>query len=204
VKPAVPRLHAVTDDSVLELPDYLDRARALAQAGKLALHVRAGQLGGRELIELARATINTTRGTGSLVIVNDRVDVAKAVGAAGVHLPARGLPIAAARQILGPHALIGRSTHGVDEAAVAADEGADYVFLGPLWPTESHPDRPPLDTQMIMRVHRVAVIAIGGVTAERAAACREAGAHGVAAIRSLWHVPEPGSAARHVLLSFRR
>lgn len=193
----LPRVHAVTSDGVLQLPDRATRARALANAGAVALHARSHTIGGRRLIECA----TMFNETGAVVFVNDRADVARVVHAAGLHLPARGLPVAAARQIVGPHMLIGRSAHSASEARRAADEGADYVFLGPIWETASHPHRAPLGPHVIAEAHPARVIAIGGITPERARICREQGAHGVAAISALWQAADPGAAVRAILLS---
>jgi thiamine-phosphate pyrophosphorylase len=198
VSVTVPRLHAVTNSDVIALPDLAARAAAIAAAGAVALHARAGAVDAARLIELARLL----RDAGAALLVNDRADVVRLVGAVGLHLPANGLPVAAARQLLGPEVLIGRSTHDPEEARAAHEAGADYVFLGPIWETASHPGRRPLGPSAIAAASPAKVIAIGGVTPERADECRAAGAHGVAAISALWHVRDPGSAARRMLVSF--
>ncbi len=95
--------------------------------------------------------------------------------------------------------MIGRSTHGVREARAALRDGADYVFLGPVWPTPSHPEREPLGVGPLREVADLPVIAIGGITPARAAECREAGAYGVAAVSAIWHAADPGVAARALL-----
>lgn len=191
-----PRLHAVTTDAILARPDLAAVAARLAAAGPVALHVR-----GRHTSARRRAEITARfAGAGAVVLVNDRADLAFAARAHGVHLPARGLPIAAARRLLGPDALIGRSTHAPEEARRAHDEGADYVFLGPIWQTASHPDRAPLGPQAIAAARPARVIAIGGITPARVAECLAAGAFGVAAIRALWDADDPGSAARTMLV----
>jgi thiamine-phosphate diphosphorylase len=197
VKPAVPRLHAVTDKQVLSFPDFAARARAIATAGDVALHARAGAVDASQLIALA----NLLHETGALVVVNDRADVARFVAAGGVHLPAAGLPPQRVREMLGPEVVIGRSTHDPGEAREAHEAGADYVFLGPIWPTASHPERVPLGVDAIAAAAPARVIAIGGVTPERAALCREAGAWGVAAISGLWGADDSGEAARMFLVS---
>jgi len=201
----VPRLHAVTDAGVLALPDLAARAAALARRHDVALHCRHAATA-RAAFQATEMFLRTVAGPGARVIVNDRADIARATGADGLHLPADGLPIDVARALLGPAALVGRSTHTPDEARRAADEGADYVFLGPIWPTPSHPGRAALGVEALHRARDVGIplIAIGGVTPARAAACADAGAHGVAAISALWQAPEPGSAAARFLLSFSR
>lgn len=199
--PALPRLHAVTDDRIVALSNLLSFARALAAAGPLALHLRAPGLTGAALLALARQLQNVVTGTASRLIVNDRADVARICGAGGVHLPEQGLPIAAARALLPAGATVGRSVHSAEDARRAADQGADYVFLGPIWETPSHPGRPPLGPDAIAAAQPARVIAIGGVTPERARVCREAGAYGVAAIRAVWEATSPGLVVQQILLS---
>jgi len=192
MRAGLPRLHAVTTDGVLNLPDFDSRARALCAASDVAIHVRSGTAGGRRLVDATRVLLSM----GGFVLVNDRVDIASAVGAAGVHLPAAGMSLSDARQLLGSEMIIGRSTHTPEEAVQSADEGADYVFLGPIWSTPSHPDRPPLGPEVISAAARARIIAIGGVTPERVPICLQHGAYGVAAVSGLWLAPDPGSAAR--------
>jgi thiamine-phosphate pyrophosphorylase len=106
--------------------------------------------------------------------------------------------------MLGPDVLIGRSTHSASEAREAHAAGADYVFLGPIWPTASHPDRAPLGVDVIAAAVPARIVAIGGVTPARTAQCREAGAWGVAAISALWGVEDSGAAAARFLVSLER
>lgn len=200
MRPAVPRLHAVTNRQVLLLPDFAARARAIAAAGDVALHARPGPVDARQVIAVA----TLLHETGALVVVNDRADVARFVSAHGVHLPATGLPLPRVREMLGPDVIIGRSTHDPGEARDAHAAGADYVFLGPIWPTGSHPERAALGVDAIAAAAPARVIAIGGVTPARAAECRAAGAWGIAAISALWGANDSGAAAREFLLSFER
>jgi thiamine-phosphate pyrophosphorylase len=119
------------------------------------------------------------------VLVNSRVDVALAVGAAGAHLPERDLPPAAARRLLGGSRLVGRSVHSVDAAREAESQGADYVVFGPVFATPSHAAGVPAGLEALRAVAAaltIPVLAIGGIDAGRAEACREAGAAGFAAI----------------------
>lgn len=198
--PTLPRLHAVTDDTVLARPDFLERVAAIAASGPVAVHVR-GTLPGRALAEVAAEVRAVVARSPSWLMVNDRADVALATDAHGVHLPERGLPTEAARRFMGGTRWIGRSLHAPADIAPAFGDGADYVFLGPIFPTESHPDRGAVGVDAL-RGHDGPVIAIGGITPERAAACIACGAYGVAAVRALWHAPDPGAAAAAFLLSF--
>ncbi len=197
----IPPLHAVTDDRVLRLPDFLERARAVSLGPEVGLHLR-GTLPARTLLRLAGALRPITAATGTRLIIHDRVDLARLCDADGVHLPGHGLPVPAVRRLLGADALLGCSTHTGDAARSAVAAGADYAFLGAIWPTASHPDRVPLGTAALRGALPAPVIAIGGVTAARAAAARAAGACGVAAIRALWDAADPAAAARALLLSF--
>lgn len=221
----LPRLHAVMDDRIAALPNVEELARAIATSSQVAVHLRAPAFPGRRFFELAERLKAALAPSGALLFINDRVDVALGCGAAGVHLPGHGLPVAAARRLLGAECFIGRSVHAAGEATGAAAapslpspaaeaggaaEGggageaagaADYVFLGPIWQTASHPGRPPLGVEAIAAAQPARVIAIGGITPERAAECRKAGAYGVAAIRALWDARDPGAAAREMLLS---
>ena len=195
----VPRVHAVTNPAVVALPQLEPIARALAISPSVALHARLPGADGARLLALAERLAGASQGT---IFVNDRVDVAVVAGAAGVHLPANGLSTTAARKLLAPGQLLGRSAHSADEARMAFDQGADYVFLGPVWATSSHPGQRPLGLHALRGFSSLCVVAIGGVTVERATECRDAGAWGVAAISALWNAKDPGAAARAMLLSF--
>jgi thiamine-phosphate diphosphorylase len=195
----VPRLHAVTDDAIAARPDAESLARAIARPGT-AVHARAPGLEGRAHLEFATRIIAAARAGGAVGVVNDRVDVARATGAHAVHLPAHGLPVDAVRPLV-PGLLVGGSVHSADGARRAADLGADYVFLGPIWETPSHPGRGALGPAVLRGLDAIRVIAIGGVTPERAGEARDAGAWGVAAISALWRAPDPAAAVARMLVS---
>ncbi len=194
----LPRLHAVTDDRILSLPDLFERACAIATAGEVGLHVRGRTLGARRLLEVAEKFAET----GAPVFVNDRADIARITGAAGVHAPELGLSTPALRRIVGGQIWIGRSIHTPERARLAIAEGAHYVFLGPIWETRSHSEIPTLGPTGIVAAAVAPVIAIGGVTPERAQQCRAMGAYGVAAISALWDTSDPASATAELLVSF--
>lgn len=134
------------------------------------------------------------------ILVNDRADIAASLGI-GVHLPEEGLPTKAARRMVGSTALVGRSIHSLDAAFYARDEGADYVIFGPVFDTPSkRVYGPPQGVEALRVVARglgsFPVLAIGGITPERAGACIEAGAYGLAAIGALWDSGDPVAAYR--------
>jgi thiamine-phosphate diphosphorylase len=200
---SLPRLHVVTDDRVLGRPHTVDRARGMLDAlgPAVALHVRGPGMSARALYDAAVALAPAARSAGALLVVNGRLDVALAVDA-GVQLGQRSIPTPRARALLGPDRVVGYSAHDPDEAVRATEAGADFIVLGTIWPTATHPGRPggglELVRDTVARVGRP-VVAIGGVTPDRAREARTAGAWGVAAIRGIWDEADPVDAARRYL-----
>jgi len=129
-----------------------------------------------------------------LFIVNDRCDVALAVEADGVHLGQKDLPLSLARRIMGPRAIIGISTHRAEEVVKAAEEGADYIGFGPIYPTETKIDHEnPVGIDGIKEIRSMTslpVFAIGGITPETMGLCLAAGANGVAVVSAILDSPE--------------
>jgi thiamine-phosphate diphosphorylase len=197
----LPRLHAITDDAVLADADVGIRAAAIAAAGPaVALHVRARKSLGASLARSVTRFIALASPPEAAVFVNGRPDLALAVGAQGVQLGTRDLSVADARTVF-PRGWIGRSVHNVDESRAAVDEGPDFLLLGTIFVTPSHPGAPPLGLATLERVAGLGlpVIAIGGITAESTASVRDAGAWGVAAVRALWSAADPYAAAMSLL-----
>lgn len=197
----LPRLHAVTDAAVIAADDFPVRAAAIAAAGPaVALHARDRSAGGAALARVAQRLLALARPPEAAVVVNGRPDVAAAVGAHGVQLGADDLGPAEARRTF-PLGWIGRSVHSAAEAETAVGEGADYLLVGNIYETASHPGRPGAGLELVRRTVGLGlpVIAIGGIDAARAAAVRDEGAYGVAAIAALWRVPDPASAALALL-----
>lgn len=197
----LPRLHAITESRVLADPDLGKKAAAIAAHGSVsAIHLRDRGAALPALAETGRRLLALTRPAESALIVNGRADLARALGAQGVQLGEDDLAVTSARTVFGA-GWIGRSVHSIDGAKAAVDDGADYLLLGSIYATASHPDRAPLGVAAIESVARSGrpVIALGGVTAERAGECRNAGAWGVAVIRALWDAPDPYAAARDLL-----
>ncbi len=168
-------------DRIATLLDCVGRA---ARQGATLIQLREKDLPARELFALAQAAQARLAETGGKLLINDRLDIALAVGAAGVHLPAAGLPVAAVRHAAPARFLITRSCHSLAEAAAAARDGADFCLLAPIFPTPSKPGAVPLGIEALRAAAAHArVLALGGVTEENIAACLAAGAAGIAGIR---------------------
>jgi thiamine-phosphate pyrophosphorylase len=155
---------------------------ALSQAGVEAVQIREKELSDRKLLEVTRRAVACAKPQG-LVIVNGRADVALASDADGVHLPGLGVPVEAARRLIGARRLVGVSTHSLEEVVRARDAGADYVFFGPVWSTPGKGPPQGLEALRKAAAIGVPVIALGGITIERFGAASEAGAAGAAGIR---------------------
>ena len=160
------------------------QARRAADAGVDLIQVRERDLESGALAALVTDLLDVTRDSPTRIVVNDRLDVALACGAGGVHLRGDSIPIDAARRLAPAGFLIGRSVHGVDEAIGAA--GADYLIAGTVFASASKPSDAPLlgieGLRAIVRAVPLPILAIGGVDAERAAGVAASGAAGLAAI----------------------
>ena len=186
---------------IVAADDFGIRAAAIAAAGAaVAVHARHPGGTGAGLATTARRLVSLARPPEAAVFVSGRADIAAAVGAQGVQLGKDDLTPADARAVL-PRGWIGRSVHTVEEAGDAVKEGADFLVVGSIYRTATHPDRKPAGPELVTRTARLGlpVIAIGGVTPERVAELKQAGAYGVAAIRSLWLAGDPAGATMAML-----
>jgi thiamine-phosphate diphosphorylase len=203
----IPRLHLVTNDPVIAAAGFVDRAAAVLDAygPAVALHVRGHASTGGGLYRLAESLAGAAAAVGALVVVNDRVDVALAAGC-GAQLGRRSIPVPAARTLLGPGAVVGYSAHEAGEAASMAGTGVDFVVLGTIWSSASHPGEPAAGTSLIAAAVEalaataatgaaaVPIVAIGGVTPARVREAMAAGAHGVAVLSGVWGAGDPVAA----------
>jgi thiamine-phosphate diphosphorylase len=161
------------------------RVAAAARGGAHLIQVRERELDGGPLCAFVRRCLEAVRDTPARVVVNDRLDVALAAGAHGVHLRADSVPVGRVRAMTPPGFLVGRSVHSVAAARRATDEHADYLIAGNLFPTSSKPGRPGAGIALLEAVAGAVpcpVLAIGGITVETARGLARTGAAGFAAI----------------------
>jgi thiamine-phosphate pyrophosphorylase len=174
--------------------------RPLAEVVDEAIHggvnvvqLREKDLPASELYAVARQ-LRGVCGSRALLLINDRVDVALISGADGVHLGERSVPVAAARKLLPPSMLVGRSVHSVNAAREAEQDGADYVLVGTVFASPSHPEVEPAGVGMLESVRSrigIPVLGIGGITPENVGGCWQAGADGVAVQSAILRADDP-------------
>lgn len=190
----LPQLYAITDARLSGLP-HAEQVLRLARGGARLIQLREKQRGAGEFFREAETALKIARRLRVRLIINDRVDVALALGADGVHLGQDDLPPLAARRILGDRALIGFSTHNVEQAVAASALPVDYLAIGPLFATSSKENPDPVVGLDGLRHVREAVprhiplVAIGGITPENAQAVLAAGADSLAVISALLRDP---------------
>jgi thiamine-phosphate pyrophosphorylase len=197
----LPRIHCITDFDLHDA-STLDLLEAVVAAGVDAVQVRAKSLSDAELFGFTRALVDRLSGRGgAAVLVNDRIDIALAAGAHGVHLGAGDLPVAAARR-LAPHSfLIGATCRNADDAEQARSAGADYAGVGPVYASTTKQGLPsPIGLDRLAGAARVLpAVAIAGITADRVREVRAAGAHGVAVAGAICRATDPPAAARNIV-----
>jgi thiamine-phosphate pyrophosphorylase len=197
----IPRVYAITDSSATL--SHVEQVEQFARGGARWVQVRDKGVGARELFDIVVAALAVARPLGVKVIVNDRVDVALASGADGVHVGQEDVPAAAAREILGPERIVGLSTHSTEQARAAAALAVDYVAIGPVFATSTKENPDPVvgleGVAAARAVVRLPLVAIGGITLERAASVLAAGADSVAVVSDLRSVGSIESRVREYL-----
>ncbi|MBI5901938.1 MAG: thiamine phosphate synthase [Deltaproteobacteria bacterium] len=182
-------LYAFIDAAYVDLSGAGDAAAGLLSGGARIVQLRAKDVAPRDILVAARAVREATERSGALFIVNDRADIAMIAGADGVHLGQDDPDVEEVRGLLGPEGIIGLSTHDVKEAVEAETLGADYISLGPIFPTRTKKDaQTPRGLTMLSEVRsavRLPIVAIGGITRENMEEVFKAGADSVAIISGI-------------------
>ncbi|HEV2495945.1 MAG TPA: thiamine phosphate synthase [Terriglobia bacterium] len=202
----------ITDRHALGSTTLDDCIPEAIAAGVDLVQIREKDLATRELMRLVESAVAAAHGTPARIVVNDRLDVALSLGAAGVHLGSQSLPAEVVRRILGSRArcdfLIGVSCHSLEDALAAESAGANYILLGPIFATASKLRYgPPLGIAKLADVAqrvKIPVLALGGITVERVKPCLEAGATGIAGISIFQTAPSLAERARELRAQFVR
>ncbi len=196
------KLYVVSDRALARGRSEEDMLRAATAGGATAFQLRGKEWSDRELFSVGKRLASLCRELDVLFLVNDRVDIAMACGADGVHLGKCDLPVVVARRLMGSAAVIGASAQNVTEARNALSAGADYIAASPVWATPTKPDAPnPLGLEGMRAICRAVsspVIAIGGMKAENAEEVIRYGADGVAVVSAIVAADDPSTAARRI------
>lgn len=187
-----PRTHLITDVPTLDRMS-LDHVVSVAGTAADAIQVRAKDATDRALVAWTSALVDRVRSSGVRVIVNDRLDVALAAGADGVHVGADDLPVGCVRALVDDGFLVGATTRGAEDVRRAIADGADYCGVGPVFATSTKAGLPaPVGLDVLREAATLGpVIAIGGVTPARVGAVMAAGAHGFAVVSAVWQAVDP-------------
>ncbi len=197
-------LYVITGESKARGRGHLNVAAAALAGGADVIQLRAKEASARIALEIAQSMAEMVRSRAErrLFLVDDRVDVAMAAGADGVHLGQSDLPVAAARSLLGPYAVIGATATTIEEALRAEQEGANYIGVGPVFFTDTKPDAGDalgLDAlREIKRRVRIPVVAIGGINKDNLEEILEAGADGIAVISAVTEAVDMENAVKEL------
>jgi len=184
----LPCIYPITDRQLSSL-SHSEQVAALSEGGARLIQLRDKSAASGEFYREAAAALALGRRLGVRIIINDRVDIALALGAAGVHLGQNDMPPDAARKLLGEEAIIGLSTHNLEQALAAAEKPVDYIGIGPIFPTSSKEKSDPIvGLEGLRRVRQrveMPIVAIGGITLANAREVFDAGANSVAVISAV-------------------
>lgn len=196
------RLYVITDSRLISSGSLVEAVEEAIRGGATVIQYREKDAPTRRMVEEARLLKALCKARGIPFIVNDRIDVALAVDADGVHVGDDDMPVALARKILGPHKIIGASADTVEKAILYASEGADYLGVGTIYATSTKPDAgPPIGLEglkKILRVVNIPVVAIGGINEGNAREVLETGVSGIAVISAVMGAPDIFEATRRL------
>ena len=202
-----PGLYVITDRSMSRARTHVEVAQSALAAGASTIQLRDKTAALRPLSADAVRLREITRAAGVSFIVNDYVDLALAVGADGVHLGQDDLPLPVARRVAGAELVIGKSTHTLEQAIEAEQEGADYIAVGPVFATGTKPGLPPVGVELVAEVCRrvtVPVVAIGGIKVHNISEVIAAGAAGAAVVSEVVAADDPELVCRRLIAEMER
>lgn len=194
-------LYVCTDRELMSSPSMEESVESALRGGASVIQLRDKHASGRQMYETALALKAVTDRFGVPLIINDRVDIAMAVDAAGVHLGQSDMPLKAARHLLGEHKLIGVSAARVEEACEAEQGGADYLGVGAVFTTGTKDNTRPVSRELLMQIRdavTIPMVAIGGITTENVLKLRGTGINGIAVVSAVVAQPDVTEAAQRM------
>ena len=194
-------LYFITDSTCVTENRFLPVVEAACRGGATIVQLREKDRSTREYMELARATHEITARYGIPLIIDDRVDVALAIGAEGVHVGQSDMPVRDARRLLGPEKIVGATTKTVPQALEALEQGADYLGCGAIYPTTTHVKTviTPVETlKEIVKAVPIPVNAIGGLNKENIFVLKESGIAGICVVSAIMKAADPEAATREL------
>ena len=203
----LPHVYLITDRKLAASEtDFLDKIEQALAAGIRMVQLREKDLPPAELFQLGQTLRTLTHRFGASLLINDRLDLALALNADGVHLPENAIPTAVARRLLGANKLVGVSTHRMEQIKKHAEAGADFVTFSPIYATASKAaygaPQGLVALEKACQEGSLPVYALGGITFERATECRDAGAFGVAVVSAILASSNPFQATQDLISRF--
>ena len=206
--------HQTIDYSLLLVTDHCENAatfcstiESAVQSGATMVQLREKTAGSRDFYELALQVMQITQRYKLPLIINDRLDIALAVGADGVHVGQEDLPVAVVRRLLGPDKIVGATAATVADALRAEAEGADYIGSGAVFPTATKPGKPVLPLTVLTQIKqavKLSVVAIGGITANNLVELKSTGVDGIAVVSAIMNSDDPAAATKEILSIWRK
>lgn len=206
--------HQTIDYSLLLVTDHCENAvtfcstiESAVQSGATMVQLREKTAGSRDFYELALQVMQITQRYKLPLIINDRLDIALAVGADGVHVGQEDLPVAVVRRLLGPDKIVGATAATVADALRAEAEGADYIGSGAVFPTATKPGKPVLPLTVLTQIKqavKLPVVAIGGITANNLVELKSTGVDGIAVVSAIMNSDDPAAATKEILSIWRK
>lgn len=200
-------LYLVTDRQAMTTETLSQAVEQAIKGGCTMVQLRETCCSSLEFYRLAQDAKAITHRQEIPLVINDRIDIALAVHAAGVHLGQRDIPAAAARQVIGPDMILGISVTTAAQAIQAEEDGADYLGIGAMFPTATKPDAAIVSMEELRRIRasvQIPIVVIGGINRENAPLFRPTGVNGLAVISAILSKPDIEAAARELRLAFGR
>lgn len=195
-------LYLCTDRRLMTSPTIEASAESALRGGTTVIQLREKDCSSREFYELGLRVKKITERYNAPLIINDRVDIALAVGAAGVHVGQGDLPCKVVREIVGPDMIVGVSAATLDEAVQAEEDGADYLGVGAMYATATKTDTRPVSMEELLKIRaavKIPIVVIGGINKQTLGNFKGTGVNGLAVVSAIVAQPDPEAAARELL-----